>query len=100
MEEFAGNKDIAKGIATEIGGVDVFREEYKRSEFFIYERGQDYENYDQLDAHPDEIDKSGFFEFNCTGLVVAKFFCWRLVCANSQGQIAIYDGRYICCKQR
>ena len=35
MEEFSGNEDIVKAIATEIGGVDVFLEEYKRSEFFI-----------------------------------------------------------------
>ena len=93
MEEFAANKDIVKMIATEVGGVDVFREEYKRSEFFIYEKGQDYEDYNQLDAHPDDIDKTGFFEFNCTGLVVAKFFRWRLVCADDHDQITIYDGR-------
>ena len=89
-ELFTESQYVIDNVRPCVSKEDV-KAEYTQVIWDLYNEGMDYEFYDLLKLPPEKYDESGFMDCEFVGLVIAKFFQIKMVCA-TESQIKIYDG--------
>ena len=89
-EEFTTRQDVLDSFFPG-GSFEELKEMYSENAFNIYNANYEYDEYDLRGLSEEQWDRGPFFDATLTGMVVAKFFRIKFMCA-TRSQIRIYDG--------